>query len=226
MDREDRYVVRQIVAEEAGGGGFPPTLSADTTVDLNGKILKFDQGGQSLLNLDPVSFQSTMVAADGTAAAGFDFSGNSGGSVYFDIVASDGGSGLAEITGDAQANTLSYTAGTQTLNGEFLNALMSNTIDLEAVLSEGNPFGTFLLEQSTGMVRLRGSDGTDTIEILMDGIAQEITHTADTHTFNGRVIGAVAAADDFADDAAATSGGVPVGGLYHTAGVVKINLPV
>lgn len=31
-------------------------------------------------------------------------------------------------------------------------------------------------------------------------------------------------ADDFADDAAAATGGVAVGGLYHTEGVVKIRL--
>ena len=30
--------------------------------------------------------------------------------------------------------------------------------------------------------------------------------------------------DDFADDAAAATGGVAVGGLYHTEGVVKIRL--
>jgi len=31
-------------------------------------------------------------------------------------------------------------------------------------------------------------------------------------------------ASDYADDAAAAVGGIPVGGLYHTAGVVKIRL--
>ena len=34
----------------------------------------------------------------------------------------------------------------------------------------------------------------------------------------------VALADNFVDDAAAAVGGIPVGGLYHTAGVVKIRV--
>lgn len=35
---------------------------------------------------------------------------------------------------------------------------------------------------------------------------------------------AVKVADNYADDAAAAAGGIPVGGLYHTAGAVKIRL--
>lgn len=34
----------------------------------------------------------------------------------------------------------------------------------------------------------------------------------------------VAVADNYADDAAAAAGGIPVGGLYHTDGAVKIRL--
>jgi hypothetical protein len=31
-------------------------------------------------------------------------------------------------------------------------------------------------------------------------------------------------ADDYADDAAAAAGGIPIGHLYHTSGTVKIRL--
>jgi hypothetical protein len=34
----------------------------------------------------------------------------------------------------------------------------------------------------------------------------------------------VSSSYNFADDAAAASGGVPLGGLYHTSGTIKIRL--
>lgn len=37
-------------------------------------------------------------------------------------------------------------------------------------------------------------------------------------------ISSLAIADDFVNDAAAAGGGVPIGGLYHTTGAVKIRL--
>lgn len=37
-------------------------------------------------------------------------------------------------------------------------------------------------------------------------------------------IGVINTADNFANDTAAAAGGVPVGGLYHTSGAVKIRL--
>ena len=43
--------------------------------------------------------------------------------------------------------------------------------------------------------------------------------------FNAAVnVGAVKVADNYATDAAAATGGVPVGGLYHNAGAVRIRL--
>ena len=45
--------------------------------------------------------------------------------------------------------------------------------------------------------------------------SSSLSYTADAHIFN---------LSEFADDAAAATGGIPVGGLYHTAGAVKIRL--
>jgi hypothetical protein len=38
------------------------------------------------------------------------------------------------------------------------------------------------------------------------------------------VLAEVSASFDYADDTAAAAGGVPLGGLYHTTGTIKIRL--
>ncbi len=65
-------------------------------------------------------------------------------------------------------------------------------------------------------------------QAIIHGAAQSgistLAYTADTHTFNGAIINTDLVAANFADDAAAATGLVAVGGLYHTAGVVKVRL--
>jgi hypothetical protein len=63
---------------------------------------------------------------------------------------------------------------------------------------------------------LEAFDNVNHIEIEGNAIENQIEYSAGNHVFNGL--------GDFADDAAAAIGGVPINGLYHTAGAVKIRL--
>lgn len=54
--------------------------------------------------------------------------------------------------------------------------------------------------------------------------ANAATYTADTHTFNGKIINPDIVAKNFADDAAAATGGVEIGEDYHTDGVKKVRI--
>jgi hypothetical protein len=63
---------------------------------------------------------------------------------------------------------------------------------------------------------LQSFDGTHTVELKGDAAAETMTYTATNHVFEGL--------GDFVNDGAAETGGVPVGGLYHTSGTVKIRL--
>ncbi len=60
------------------------------------------------------------------------------------------------------------------------------------------------------------NDGTKSNEIFgySNATESEISYTAGQHIFSG--------INEFADDAAAATGGVDVNGLYHTAGIIKI----
>lgn len=56
-------------------------------------------------------------------------------------------------------------------------------------------------------------------DIEITGLLDSVTAAHPSATQGG-----VAVASNFADDAAAAVGGIPVGGRYHTAGAVKIRL--
>lgn len=70
--------------------------------------------------------------------------------------------------------------------------------------------------------RLVSTDNVNEVKIEGNPISDSITHTADTHTFNGKIeLGTggqiiLTGIPEFADNAAALSGGVPVRGLYFS----------
>jgi hypothetical protein len=50
------------------------------------------------------------------------------------------------------------------------------------------------------------------------------TYLKGTLNVSTAILAQVSSSYDFADDSAAASGGVPLGGLYHTSGTIKIRL--
>jgi hypothetical protein len=61
-------------------------------------------------------------------------------------------------------------------------------------------------------------NGTEQMEAVQAGVSVRVTVDQILESVGS---GAIAALSEFADDAAAAAGGVPVNGLYHTASVVK-----
>jgi uncharacterized delta-60 repeat protein len=68
-------------------------------------------------------------------------------------------------------------------------------------------------------------DVTTTSEYTITADSTRLLVSSSNTEFNGFVVlSQVSSSYDFADDSAAASGGVPLGGLYHTSGSVKIRL--
>ena len=65
-------------------------------------------------------------------------------------------------------------------------------------------------------------NGSNTVTIGNDSIIS--THLKGTLNVTRQILSEVSSSLDFVDDLAAASGGVPLGGLYHTSGSVKIRL--
>jgi hypothetical protein len=66
---------------------------------------------------------------------------------------------------------------------------------------------------------------SDDLFIVSSSIKNETTKNAKASTLNTYFSNnAVSVANDFTDDTAAATGGINVGGLYHTSGVVKVRI--
>ncbi len=81
-----------------------------------------------------------------------------------------------------------------------------------------NAYSEVLVADTVTLYKDDGAGNSKQLEIEPDAV------TIDTNFSGKKPIATVAVADDFANDAAAALGGIPVGGCYHTAGVVKIRL--
>lgn len=90
-------------------------------VDLNGKALSFKTPIDDLLFLDPVTFESHLLADDETATSLFRASANlAGNAVTFAMLSSDG-TNIVQIIGNPQLNTIGYVAATHTFVGKIIN---------------------------------------------------------------------------------------------------------
>jgi hypothetical protein len=89
----------------------------------------------------------------------------------------------------------------------------------------GNCLDGSIYMRGNGDLSLKNIDGT--VSLVVNGTNSTIIHTADTHTFNG-VHFNIANLQNFANNAAAITGGLNVGDLYYTNtagdGVLKIVL--
>jgi hypothetical protein len=113
--------------ETGGGGGsglFPTTGTGTATGnvigDLDGNILEIQQGGNNLFQINPVSFEFELASDDGNAKSSVFVSADLvGNNVLFRIEADDDTNQIG-IEGDAQDNSIEYTAGAHTFNGTVI----------------------------------------------------------------------------------------------------------
>jgi hypothetical protein len=79
------------------------------------------------------------------------------------------------------------------------------------------------------------SSNDDVVIIVQSGVTYQIAFSALTSNFVSMISGVTTISNqlvlpnvvdlNFIDDAGAETGGIPVGGIYHTEGVLKIRLP-
>lgn len=156
------------------------------------------------------------------------------------LQANPGGGGVTLYTGDGvlpenrivdlDGKILSFENGAD----YFLqiNATPDNeSTTISAINNSGSPNGATVYVSTgiaNGTVHLEAffDDGDKEVNITGTANASGSTleYTADTHKINGQIINPELVAADFADDTAAATGLIPVGGLYHTGGVVKVRL--
>lgn len=86
--------------------------------------------------------------------------------------------------------------------------------------------GNTLESSSNLVIQALFNDGEQNSSITLnaDEGSKNIDYSADTHTFNGKIIIPGIVAKNFADDAAAEIGGVEIGEDYHTDGVKKVRI--
>lgn len=98
------------------------------------------------------------------------------------------------------------------IDGANIKQLFMNNGQCVLSVSEGvDTEGSSFIKKDT--LRLRVTNSFGSTDIIIDG-------TDTTQLPKISVVGLAG----FADDAAAATGGIPVGGLYHTSGTVKIRL--
>jgi len=209
-----------VIGPPSGGGGGDTIYTGDGSlagarvVDLDGNVLSFQQGGNNLLELDPVGFTSTLTATDATAQSLVRVVGDlSGNNVSFEINSNDGTNEVS-IAGDGQAQTLSYTADTHNFTGGGLWDLDGNTLQiqqggnnfLELNPTAGEEIARLQVNNLTGdgnqayfSAFTTNTDATATIGVSLgfetesyitafaDATTSTIQYTADSHTFNGNV---------------------------------------
>lgn len=117
-----------------GGSSLFPTTGTGTATggvigDLDGNVLEVQQGGNGLLVLDPTSYSAFLRGTDGTGDTRLQLQSNvTDGDVNFRL-RSDDDNNAVEIIGDAVANTLEYSAGSNTFTGNILTS-SDNTYDI------------------------------------------------------------------------------------------------
>lgn len=246
-DLVDGKVPSGQLPDSAGGGTLQTDFNASVVatdnpiIELGGEILNIAQSGTDLLKIDPVTFATQLGASDGTASAVIQFQGNSIGQVRFGLDASVGANDVF-INGDAQANTIDYSAGTQTVTAPTLFHVTDGSKD-SITISDETETNSFQ-RQSPNLLTYGGISiycDNDDVEVYInsnfnDGDKQSnialishsgftsMVYTSDTHTFNGKIIVPDIVAKNFADDAAAALGGVELGEDYHTDGVKKVRI--
>lgn len=112
-----------------GVGGAPLTSPFVASFDVN------DGGTNHYITVAPANFLTLVGATDGTASSAASFTANlAGNSVTFTVQADDG-TNQVQIYGDAQAQTITYSAAAHTFNGTMVLDDLSGT-GTRAVLAD------------------------------------------------------------------------------------------
>lgn len=80
---------------------------------------------------------------------------------------------------------------------------------------------SILLSVTAAVPTVTGDGG---VNFIITGATNLILPTVGTVATTSNIFNYIAGAQDFADDAAAAAGGVPVGGIYRTASVLKVRV--
>ena len=87
----------------------------------------------------------------------------------------------------------------------------------EVVLTPEN-----LAPEGSGAVQSGFGRTGDVVAVAGDYTADDVTDAMKTDLSNGSAV----TLGDYADDAAATLGGVPTGGIYRTGSILKVNMQI
>ncbi len=183
------------------------TDAFECSYDSEGKLyMQF--GLMRFENPDPTDFtingSAVTDAADFISKLNALFTGGGGGGFPASI------SQDTEV--DLAGNELSFTSGGQ----DFLSlspeqAYLASTPDGDVYTILNLSSGTSTFFQLTS-----SNNSGSPVQITGDGTSKILFYDAGFQQFNG--------INEFVDDAAAAAGGVPVNGLYHSMGTVKIRL--
>lgn len=121
------------------------------------------------------------------------------------------GTASGDVIGDINSNFLRINEGGQTL-------MIFSPVDGGSSLFSLN--GQNIITVSDDIDGINLLAGTSTID-MNDG-GNNITYTTGLHTFNGDIQITVPA--EYADDAAASVGGIAVGGIYRTGSILKVRV--
>lgn len=124
-------------------------LTEDTTVDLASFFLRFEQGGNEFLTLDPASFNSKIASTDGTANGYLSFTSEVGNEVIFSLYSNDGTNEI-KIEGDAIANTIAHEAASHIFTGKINNNTLQEFADDAAAITGGLEPGDFYYTEDSG----------------------------------------------------------------------------
>lgn len=178
-----------------GGGGGPDTnfatddltFTGDRVHVLDGNILEIDDSQGALLYMNPVTFETDLVATDGTDFAQITLSGNSVSTdVAFNAQAQSGANSV-QINGNAFSNNLSFVAG----NIHFTGPIQA--FDYGSGTVTGTPTQLAAFDASGNIIEVALGGGTDTNFGISD-----ITFTGDrTHDLDSNILEIIQASTPF-----------------------------
>lgn len=223
------------------GGLINQTLPEDVTVILNGKKIIFSEPDypDTFLTIDStddaevVGIQAVNPTNDGNYAT---FGGRTS-DVQSEFVLGayfNGGVKLVLVRAisNSAGSTAEYSSDTHTFNGNvkiYGTDVDTATNKILYLVSTSYPNGIIKadVDADTRKVRIILGDvsaGGNNTKLQVNDINQTIVHTANAHTFNGKIINPDIVAKNFADDIAAAAGNVAIGEDYHTDGIKKVRI--
>lgn len=227
------------VGEGGGSGLFPTTgtgkATGEVTGEIDGNSFQITNGGFDVFRID-IS-ESSQTAYLRAKEGGNRAEVNPQASDQYAIATlwssydNDAAKSSIELYSDVDENFIEYISNRHIFTvedhdnldlglGNSLLQAFNNTEDGNYAVFQATADET----TATFSVNSTFNDGVKQASIYgtTTALGTQIEYTADTHTFEGTV--KLNNVPEFADNAAAISGGLEAGNLYHTAGVVKIVL--